>query len=138
MDSVSGIVQVNIKTKKMKKLFRTLVVSGLALLCFSCYYNEFPEEEEVVIDPTEEVSFANDILPIFAAYDCTQCHNAGGQSPNLSPDQAYSALVPAYVTAGNPNSSSLYTFLKDEEHRNVDAQSIAYIKKWIEDGAEDN
>lgn len=138
MDSRKGIIPVNIKTKKMKKLFRTLLVSGFALLCFSCYYNEFPEEEEVVIDPTEEVSFANDILPIFAAYSCTQCHNDGGESPNLLPDQAYSALVPAYVTAGNATNSRLYTFLKDEEHRNVDAESIAYIKKWIDDGAEDN
>lgn len=122
----------------MKKLFRTTLISGLALLCFSCYYNEFPEEEEVVIDPAEEISFANDILPIFAAYDCTQCHNATGISPNLSPDQAYSAVVPAYVTAGNANSSRLYTMLEVEKHRNVDAASIAYIKKWIEDGAEDN
>jgi len=122
----------------MKKLLKPILVSCLALLCFSCYYNEFPEEEEVIIDPGQDVSFANDIIPIFDLYNCAQCHNASGESPNLITNQAYEALVPAFVTAGSPNSSRLYTMLKIEEHRNVDNTSLALIKKWIEDGADNN
>ena len=122
----------------MKKLFKPILVSSLALLCFSCYYNEFPEEEDVIIDPDQEVSFANDIIPIFELYNCAQCHNNSGQNPNLISNQAYDALVPGYVTSGSPNSSRLYTMLEIEEHRNVDATSIALIKKWIEDGADNN
>ena len=122
----------------MKKLFKIVLVSSLGLLCFSCYYNEFPEEEEVVIDPEQDVSFADDILPIFALYSCSDCHKPSGQNPDLTEANAYNALVPAYVSAGNSNGSSLYTQLAINGHRNVDAESLALIKKWIDDGAQNN
>ena len=122
----------------MKNLFKIALVSTLTLLCFSCYYDEFPEEIEVIIDPDVEVTFANDILPIFDSYNCIECHNGGSTNPDLRPDQAYSSLVPSYVIAGNSTDSRLYKQLKINEHRNVDDTSIALIKKWIEDGAENN
>ena len=122
----------------MKKLLKIVLVSSIPLVLFSCYYDEFPEEIEVVIPPGQTVSFADDIIPIFESYNCTQCHNPTGQSPNLASGSEYSSLVPTYVSAGNPNSSRLYTQLAVNGHRNVDATSIALIKKWIEDGAENN
>ncbi len=124
----------------MKKLLKIVLVCSIPMVLFSCYYDEFPElkeQDDIVIPPDTVVSFADDILPIFASYDCTQCHNASGQSPNLSAGSAYNALVPSYVSAGNPNNSKLFTKLAGG-HRNVDAASIALIKKWIEDGAENN
>ena len=122
----------------MKKLLKIVLVSSITLLFFSCYYDEFPEEAEVVIPPGEVISFNDDIAPIFASYNCTQCHNATGQSPNLTPGGEYAALVPAYVSAGNANNSDLYIMLAINDHRNVDAESLALIKKWIDDGAENN
>ena len=121
----------------MKKLLKQVLVSSITLLFFSCYYDEFPE---VVVDiPTDQViSFSNDIATIFVSYDCSRCHNAFGESPNLTAGNVYAALVPAYVTAENSNESKLYTQLAIEDHRNVDAQSLALIKKWIDDGAENN
>lgn len=122
----------------MKKLLKIVLVNSLALFFFSCYYNELPKEVEIVIPPDTVVSFADDIAPIFAAYNCTQCHTPSAQSPDLTVGNAYGALVPAFVIAGNSNSSRLYTILAIEDHRNVDAESIALIKKWIEDGAANN
>lgn len=122
----------------MKKLLRIVLVNSLALFFFSCYYNELPEEVEIVIPPDTVVSFTDDIAPIFATYNCTQCHKPSGQSPDLSAGTAYSALVPSYVTAGSSGNSALYTFLAIDGHRNVDAESIALIKKWIDDGAANN
>ena len=58
----------------MKKLFKIVLVSIIPLVLFSCYYDEFPEEivqDDVVIDPDTVVSFADDIAPIFATYNCT-------------------------------------------------------------------
>ena len=118
----------------MKKLLKIVLVSSITLLFFSCYYDEFPED---IIDIPEVVSFADDITPIFASYNCTQCHNASGQNPDLTPGSEYSNLVPAYVTAGNSNDSRLYTKLAGG-HRSVDATSLALIEKWITDGAENN
>ena len=122
----------------MKKLLKIVLVSSITLLFFSCYYDEFPEEVEVVIPPGTVVSFADDIAPIFVTYNCTQCHNASGQSPNLTAGSEYAALVPAYVSAGNSSGSRLYTQLAVNKHRNVDANSLALIKQWIDDGAENN
>lgn len=122
----------------MKKLLKIALISSITLLFFSCYYDEFPEEVEVIIPEEEVISFADDIAPIFVSYNCTQCHNPSGQNPNLAAGSAYATLVPAYVNAGNANNSSLYTFLAINGHRNVDAQSLALIKKWIDDGAENN
>lgn len=125
----------------MKKLLKIVLVSIIPLLLFSCYYDEFPEEiqeEEVVIDPDVVISFKDDIAPIFVTYNCTNCHNASGTNPNLTPGSEYVSLVPAYVKAGNLVDSKLYSELAIEKHRNVDANSLAKIKKWIEDGAENN
>lgn len=123
----------------MKKLLKIVLVSCIPLVLFSCYYDEFPElDEEIVIPPDTVVSFANDIEPIFLTYNCAQCHNASGQNPNLSAGSAYNALVPTYVKAEDPNSSTLYIKLAINGHRNVDANSIALIKKWIADGADNN
>ncbi|RED44721.1 hypothetical protein [Seonamhaeicola aphaedonensis] len=121
----------------MKKLFKIVLACGLTLICFSCYYNEFPELEDVVIDPNEEVSFVNDIVPIFSSNNCSQCHNAN-LDPDLRAGNEYSSLIPDYVTAQSPNTSKLYTKLAVENHRELDATSIALIKKWIDDGAENN
>jgi hypothetical protein len=121
----------------MKKLFKIVLVSSFSLLCFSCYYDEFLEEEEVIIDPTEEVSFANDIIPIFESDNCAQCHNAS-IDPDLRAGNEYSSLVPDYVTVGNADASSLYVKLAIDNHRELDANSLALIKEWINRGAENN
>ena len=122
----------------MKKLLKIVLVSSMTLLCFSCYYDEFPQEVEVVIPPDQVVSFADDIAPIFVTYNCTQCHKPSGQSPDLTEGNAYNSLVPTYVSAGNPTDSRFYIQIAINGHRSVDAESIALIKKWIEDGAENN
>lgn len=124
----------------MKKLLKIVLVISVPLVMFSCYYDEFPEviEEEIVIPPDQVISFSNDITPIFVDYNCVQCHFTSGQSPDLTPGKEYNSLVPAYVTSGDPENSTLYIQLAYNFHRNVDATSIALIKKWIEDGAENN
>ncbi|WP_242117186.1 hypothetical protein [Aestuariivivens sediminicola] len=116
-------------------------MSIIPLVLFSCYYDEFPEpveQDDVVIPPDVVVSFADDIAPIFVTYNCTQCHDASGQAPDLSPGNAYASLLAGYVNPGNSGSSTLYIQLADNGHRNVDANSIALIAKWIDDGAENN
>lgn len=127
-----------LKQNEMKKLLKIVLVSSLGFMFHSCYYNELPQPVEIVIPPDQVISFASDITPIFVTYNCTQCHNPSGQSPNLTAGGEYNALVPAYVSAGNPTGSRLYIQLAVNGHRNVDAESLALIKKWIEDGAQNN
>lgn len=95
-------------------------------------------EEDIIIPPDIEASFEMNILPIFELYNCVECHNSEGLNPNLEPDEAYDALVPGYVTPFDPEGSRLYILLEINGHRNVDNESIAWIEKWIEEGAKNN
>ena len=124
----------------MKKLLKIVLVSSIPVMLFSCYYDEFPPKEEIVIPPGTVVSFADDIAPIFVEYNCTQCHSPStlGQNPNLTPGNEYNSLVPTYVTAGDRNRRRFYRQLAINGHHNVAADKIALIKKWIEDGAQNN
>jgi len=124
----------------MKKLLKITLVSSLTLLCFSCYYDEFPKEVKPVIDPGITISFADDILPIFDNYNCTDCHNGGSINPDLRPNNAYNSLVPTYVIAGNANDSRLYIQLLGNHNNqiNVSNEDLANLEKWINDGAEPN
>jgi hypothetical protein len=97
-----------------------------------------PQDEPIVIPPEQTVLFSTDILPIFESYNCIECHNGGAINPDLRPDRAYNALVPTYVVSGNSLDSRLYIKLAIDEHRNIDSESLALIKKWIDDGAEND
>ena len=126
----------------MKKLLKIVLLSSVPLVMFSCYYDEFPEEIEATIPelPEEQVvSFSTDITPIFVKYACTDCHspNTSGQNPDLTPGREYNSLVPAYVTAGDPDNSLLYTKLKGG-HKPLTTDELALLNKWIKDGAENN
>jgi len=121
----------------MKKLLKIVLVSCIPLVLFSCYYDELPEKEVVEIPEDQVVSFSNDITAIFETYNCAQCHNPSGTNPDLTKGNEYNSLVPSFVIAGNANGSKLFTQLTNG-HRNVDATSLALIKKWIDDGAQNN
>lgn len=127
----------------MKKLLQIVLVSSLSLLCFSCYYDEIPEEIIIDIpdDPDDpgyiEILFQTDIQSIFNANNCMDCHNAN-RDPDLRDGNSYSALVPEYVTADNADASKLYTKLAVDDHRNLSTDELALIKAWINQGAHDN
>lgn len=124
----------------MKKLLKIVLAYSLALLCFSCYYDEFPEVIIEEIDDDVEVTFTNDILPIFASYNCTQCHNGGSINPDLRPANAYNSLIPTYVIEFNANDSRLFKKLVDNHNDQINFKDkdLVLIKAWIERGAENN
>jgi len=121
----------------MKKLLKIVLVSSLSLLCFSCYYDEEVVIPDVILPPGTEAKFAADITPIFVNNNCAECHDAS-RDPDLRAGNEYDSLVPDYVTPGNADASLLYTKLAVEGHRDVDANSLALIKLWINEGALDN
>ena len=121
-------------TRKM--LFVAMFV-GLGLASCTYYTNDFVPTE--VPDP---LSFEEHIIPIFE----TNCNNPGCHSgtiaPDLRPDVAYDDLINGeYVSDASAaennllyqkisNGGSMEGFATDENR--------AYIKKWIEDGFENN
>lgn len=129
----------------MKKLFRLVLVGSLSLLCFSCYYDEIIEEEIPEIPDDQIVSFMNDIEPIFTenGKDCTACHDGSVANPDLREGNAYNAIVPEYIIAGDAEGSEFYQKLPGNNHPidtgfTLSVDNIALIKGWIDQGAENN
>jgi hypothetical protein len=108
-----------------------------------------------------DLSFARDIVPIFAQY-CTSCHSEGGLAENdvplrLTADRAYNAIVNqtssqdaswTIVTPGDPAASLLYQKISQTNppvgsRMPLNAGVVAaadqeLIRLWIEQGAENN
>jgi hypothetical protein len=114
-------------------------MAGLMLLA-SCEY-EFIVPAEV--DLPEEVSFKDDIIPVFnSSCNTTGCHSAGHFVVDLTPENAYQDLFAKnMIDLENPPQSLLYTALIEtggtHEGRSTPSQQ-QLILKWLEDGAKDN
>ena len=98
----------------MKKLFKIVLYSGLILLFQSCYYDTVIEEE--VIPPPDDVSYSNDIMPLWNA-DCVSCHK-GSIPPDLRDENSWDQLMPP---AGKWSDNK-----------------INLVKAWIDQGAKNN
>ncbi len=122
----------------MKKNALLILAGMLLLFSSSCYYDSLPPEEEIEIPQDQVISFEADVLPIIEKYNCTQCHN-GGQNPDLRAANAYEALVPSYVVAGNAEASVFFQRLPGKSHPpvgiNLTANELTTIEEWINRGA---
>jgi len=128
----------------MKKLLLIVTVVLLALVYTSCKYDFIVPEE--VINPddpdVEQVSFSEDIIPIFTGNNCTACHDTGGQIPDLTPDNAFSALnTSRYINTSAPEESLIYTRPHPDgsgSHPTYSEADAALILVWLKQGAENN
>lgn len=127
--------------KILKNLF------GLVILMFllgACDYNFIVPED--VIDPSDpnapKIIFSTDILPIFnKGNNCTACHKTGGQSPNLTAENAYNSLNSTrYINPGTPGDSKIYTVPDPggSHYKKYTAAQAALVLGWISQGAKNN
>ncbi|WP_445385408.1 hypothetical protein ACT6NV_00915 [Robiginitalea sp. IMCC44478] len=131
----------------MFRYLKILLLLGLfGLAMNSCYYDEaLPPEPIPDVDPDVEISFREDIEPLFSREEtnCTQCHNGVSQDPDLRVGNAFNAIVPTYVNAGDAEGSLFYQRLPGRGHRAetdfvLSISDISQIKSWIDRGAENN
>ena len=96
--------------------------------------------EKVVYPPPEvpeQVSFAQDIQPIFSN-KCITCHN-GSRNPDLRPDHSYTSLTDGgYVNTDAPEDSKLIKKLYGTHDSRATEAEKQKILVWITDGALDN
>ena len=121
--------------KITSKILLVILFSGCGLASCTYYTNEY--------NPVpDNVSFNNDIIPIFdRSCNMGGCHSSGGILPDLTPEAAYlNITLLGYVEEGQTAEESIF-------YQAIDGGSMqdyasdedrAYIKKWIDDGAEDN
>lgn len=127
----------------MKSLKYLYIFALIGFLFVGCKYDFIVPEE--IIDPddpnAEQVSFADEIVPIFAG-KCTSCHQTGGQIPDLTAANAFSSLNSArYINTTTPASSLIYTRANpnnSDSHPKYSEAEAAKVLTWITQGAKNN
>ncbi len=120
------------------KLMYLSIVCLLILIITSCTY------DQVLPPEVGEVSFNEDIIPIFnQACNMSGCHN-GNIAPDLRPANAYTALnTGGYINTTTPESSELYLWMRGEGGRApmpnpTNSNFNAIVLAWIQQGAQNN
>ncbi len=123
-----------------KRIFRLLFLSvTLLALLTACEYDFIVPTPPVAKPPADDaISFSQDIQPFLTA-KCVTCHS-GGIPPTLSTGQSYAALVPAHVTAGNPETSDLYKVCSTGGSMSsyTSAAELNLLYRWIYAGAKND
>jgi len=119
----------------MKKLINLLSILLVLSALAACEYSTIVPD---VPSPNVPVNFATDIQPIFTK-GCP-CHVPGGPTPNLTAGNSYASLTTNnLVVAGNATSSILYQEVSTGGmSAYCNAQSVALIQNWINQGAKNN
>lgn len=117
------------------RIFSILVLFSMGLA--SCEY-EFIEV--AAPDPDVEVKFSEEIIPIFTANNCTNCHKTGGTSPDLTAANAYNSIYPALVNLTTPEESVLYAVPAPAASHpaKYTPNQQALVLEWIKQGAKNN
>lgn len=127
----------------MKPFIYVAILMGLVVVqSVSCKYDDVLPLEP---DPGVQISFSEDIIPIFnASCNFSGCHTSGGPAPDLRAGTAYEALFAgSYIDTLQPLNSELYLWMAGERDQDMPPQGtnlsyVATVKLWIEQGAKNN
>ena len=113
------------------------LVVGLALS--SCYKDVITQADPD--GPPQPVSFKTDLVPIFSkSCALAGCHAAGGHTPELTSEKAYTTLNNGiYVNTLIPKQSKLYEMINGEMSNYIpSAIDKRKVYDWIRNGAPNN
>ena len=127
----------------MKKSTIYFLLLGLVMIFNACTYDFIAEEEVPIVDPTVDVLFSTQIVPIFTD-KCITCHKPGGQAPDLTAANAYISIknmnlantsapeTSIIYTEPNPANASVHNWKK------YSAAEAQLVLTWIQQGAKNN
>jgi hypothetical protein len=128
---------------KFRLLLHFCLLVFFLTLISSCEYGfiEF-ETVEPDPDPDVELSFSDEIIPIFNnKCNMTGCHTAGHFAVDLTPENAWQDIHDkGLLDLENPANSSFYTKLVEpgtHDNRSLPAEQQK-ILQWITEGAKNN
>ena len=127
--------------KRLLIIYTGLILSiGIGLS--GCYKDVI--KPDLPVDPNappKQVSYINDIKPLFAA-KCTDagCHVSGAYKPYLAADISYQQIVNGgYVNLLLPKQSRLYVMINGEMQQYISsATDRQKVYDWIRNGAPNN
>jgi len=114
-----------------------LILLGVFMLN-SCEYEKI-QPEVTPVNP--DVSYSQDIQPIFTN-GClgSSCHS-GSVPPNLTADKSYNSLQSGnYINLDNPSQSKIYTEMAPGGNMasHTTPADASLVLQWIEQGAKNN
>lgn len=129
----------------MKALKLIFIIGIVALSLGGCTYDFIVPEDVPVFNPDDpnaaQISFSSDIVAVFSS-KCVSCHKTGGQSPDLSADNAYTSIATTrYLNTGAPAESLIYTKADPAStgsHQKYTEAEAAKVLIWIQQGAKNN
>jgi hypothetical protein len=126
----------------MQKNLMIILVMILVATFSACEY-EFIEPKKSNILPADTLSFATDIIPIFANDNCINCHSSAGTQFSLTADKAFQNISDLnLVDLDQAEKSILYSVpnpANPEPHSGVySVDNAARILIWIQQGAMNN
>jgi hypothetical protein len=132
--------------RNIKKAIAYTLVPMSLLSISGCYKvtTLYPDTDSIV---NKEVSFVNDIIPVFSQKcGVSGCHSSGGTNPDLTPGKAYNALTNGgYINLAAPTNSKLYLRLSGKitpamplNSTNNPSNINALVLTWITQKAENN
>jgi len=131
----------------VKKIAIIIIVIAAPIIGLQSCYKVATLYPDINQEVTTEVSFANDIIPVFnAKCSMSGCHNAGGQKPNLVAESALNSLTNGgYIDVDNPENSELYLWMTGKKatampqgEANNPSNINQYVLAWIKQGAQNN
>ncbi len=130
------------KTKSKILVFTFLLAMGLIS---SCQYDNIIEPVTPPPNPTDTVSFVNQIEPIFNNNsNCTACHFTGGGHSDLTTGNAYNSIKSmGLVNLSDPEASIIYWYpnldnSSDHTWKKYTAEEAQLVLQWIKQGALNN
>ncbi|MBW6534952.1 MAG: hypothetical protein K0B11_08085 [Mariniphaga sp.] len=126
----------------MKIKFKILLlVIVTAFVASSCKYDWIIPEEVPDRDPDQEISFSQEILPIFnSGNNCTACHN-GSQIPDLREENAFGSLNSTrYINKTSPEESKIFAYPHPDggHYKKYTLTQANLVLAWIQQGAKNN
>ncbi len=130
----------------MKKHYNyfLIFISLLFIAAFSSCQYDNPVASPAP-NPTVPVSFTTQIEPIFNnGNNCTACHKAGAQAPDLTTGNAYQSIMNMnLVNSTTPESSVIYWYPNKDNTahhawKKYTATQAQLVLLWIQQGAKNN
>lgn len=128
----------------MEKGYKIYMIVLIMVYCCSCK-NDKGAVPVKGCDPPVQVSYQQNIQPIFDTYCVSGCHS--GSSPegglNLEASVSYAQLSNGYVDTLNPNNSLLHFQMNNASNimppsGKLDQCTLDLIDKWMEQKAKNN
>ncbi len=125
--------------KPKREKIQLLLMCICLVILSACEYDYVKYE---ITPAPDNVSFSNDIMPIFnSSCNMGGCHNGSGPSPDLTPAGAYDDLFAEnLIDTISPANSQLVIKLNGPGTHDgrSEPQQRVLIEGWIEQGAKDN